>query len=377
VMDLAIALDATVGPDAADSATRLLDNQPTPRFVNALDTTSLRGARIGVFTEYFGTEADDQEATRIVRAALEKMKARGATLVDVAIPRLDSIASRASVINFEFKYDLIDYLAKIPNAPLKSLGEALDNGLYDIALDQPLHAREANGTRDNEPYRAAMARRTTARDMLVAFLDSAKLDAIVYPTVRRKAAYIGEPQRGANCQLSAITGLPALSMPAGLTSDGLPIGMELLGRPLSDARLVSLAYDYEQFAHPRRAPSTTPPLVAGHAPKPVAFAATAHGGAVKAVGMFSFDPTRRSFGYSVRVTGTRAANVYGISLDRVTDAKKGPVVRVLGRPGVANVAGQVKLADDERRDLVDGKLALVVYTVEQPRGTIKAALTPR
>ena len=93
--------------------------------------------------------------------------------------------------------------------------------------------------------------------------------------------------------------------------------------------------------------------------------------------MFSFDPTRRSFGYSVRVTGTPAANVYGISLDRVTDAKKGPVVRVLGRPGVANVAGQVKLADDERRDLVDGKLALVVYTVEQPRGTIKAALTPR
>src|SRR5690242_4934556 len=70
VMDLAIALDATVGPDAADNATRVLDNHPTPGFVSALDTTSLHGARIGVFNEYFGTEADDQEATRIIRAAL-------------------------------------------------------------------------------------------------------------------------------------------------------------------------------------------------------------------------------------------------------------------------------------------------------------------
>jgi amidase len=376
VMDLAIALDATVGHDAADSATHLLDNQPTPRFVDALDTASLRGARIAVFTEYFGTEADDQEATRIIRAALGKLKARGATLVDVAIPGLDSIAGRAGVINFEFKYDLIDYLAKIPNAPLKSLGEALDNGLYDIALDQPLHAREANGTRDNELYRAAIARRTTARDMLVAFLDSAKFDAIVYPTVRRKAAYIGEPQRGANCQLSAVTGLPALSMPAGFTPDGLPIGMELLGRPLSDARLVSFAYDYEQSTHPRRAPSTTPPLIAGRAPKPVPFITNAKAGPVNAVGTFSFDPTRRSLEYSVHVTGAPAASIYSISIDRVADAKKGPVIRVLGRPGVAQTSGVLKLGDAERRDLVDGKLALVVYTVDQPRGTIRAAMTP-
>jgi len=50
VMDLAIALDATVGPDASDSATKILDGQTVPRFVNALDTASLGGARIGIFT---------------------------------------------------------------------------------------------------------------------------------------------------------------------------------------------------------------------------------------------------------------------------------------------------------------------------------------
>jgi Asp-tRNA(Asn)/Glu-tRNA(Gln) amidotransferase A subunit family amidase len=376
VMDLAIALDATVGPDAADTATRVLDGHPLPRFVSALDTTSLRGARIGVFTEYFGTEADDQEATRIVRAALDKMKARGATLVNVTIPGLDAVASQASVINYEFKYDLIDYLATIPNAPVKSLGEVLDNGLYDIALDQPLHQRETNGTRDNELYRAAIARRTTARNMVVAFLDSNNLDAIVYPTVRRKAAFIGEPQRGTNCQLSAITGLPALDVPAGFTPDGLPIGMEMLGRPLADARLVSLAYDYEQSTHPRRAPSTTPPLVDGRAPKPIAFTTIARGGSVNASGTFSFDPTRRSFEYSVRVTGAPAVSIYGISIDRIGTTQKGPVVRVLGRPGVATATGRLTLGESDRRDLLDGKLALVVYTAEHPRGTIKAAMTP-
>jgi amidase len=150
----------------------------------------------------------------------------------------------------------------------------------------------------------------------------------------------------------------------------------LLGRPLYYYIIFSFAYDYEQATHPRRAPSTTPPLVAGHAPKPVAFTTNAHGGSVNAVGTFTFDPIRRSLDYSVRVAGTPAASVYGISIDRITDAKKGPVIRVLARPGLANATGHLTLADAERRDLVDGKLALVVYTVDQPRGTIKAPLRP-
>ena len=260
VTDLAIVLDATVGADPADTATRILGGRQPASFVAALDSTSLRGARLGVLTEHFGTEADDQEGTRIVRAALASMKARGAEVIDIAIPGLDSVINRAGVIDYELKFDLMDYLASIPNAPVKSLAEILDRGLYDVALDPQLRRRERTGARDSDAYRSALAQRTVARDMVVAFLETNKLDALVYPTVRRKAALINEPQRGANCQLSAVTGLPALSMPAGFTPDGLPIGVELLGRPLADTRLLSLAYDYEQSVHPRRAPSTTPPL---------------------------------------------------------------------------------------------------------------------
>jgi Asp-tRNA(Asn)/Glu-tRNA(Gln) amidotransferase A subunit family amidase len=374
VMDLAIGLDATVGADPADSATQLLEGRQLLHFVDALDTLALRGKRLGVLVAHFGTEADDQEGTRVVRAALEKMKARGAEVIDVTIPGLDAVINAAGVIDYEFKPDLMDFLAKIPGAPVKSLGEILDKGLVHTALDEPLHRRESRGTRDSEAYRVALRQRTAARDLVVSFLDANKLDAIVYPTVRRKAAIIGEPQRGANCQLSAVTGLPALSAPAGFTPDGMPIGLELLGRPLDDARLVAMAYDYEQAVHPRQPPSTTPPLVDGKAPKAATFVAVASDKAAQARGEFSYDPTRRALIYLVRVSGVPASQVYTLSIDRDSGDKKGVMMRHLAGQGSTSAKGSLKLSDVERRDLIAGKLALVVYTREQPTGALRARL---
>ena len=372
--DLAIALDATVGADPADTATRILGAAPPPHFVDALDTLALRGKRIGVLTEYFGTGDDDKEGARVVRLALDKMKGRGADVVDIAIPGLDTIVDRAGVIIYEFKYDLIDYLATMPNPPVKSLAEVLDRGLYQTQLEFNLRNREASGTRNGAEYRAALARRAVARDMVVAFLAAHRLDAIAYPTLRRKAALIGEPQYGATCALSAVTGLPALSIPAGFTPDGMPIGVELLGRPLSDAQLLGMAYDYEHATHPRRAPSTTPALVNGRAPKPVSFTAAAHDGHVAVRGRFTFDPTRRSLRYGVDATGLAAKDIFSLSLDRDSAGKSGPILRTLSGPGTARTDGVLTLGDAERRELLAGQLGLVLYTVDHPFGTINAAL---
>ena len=374
VMDLAIGLDATVGSDPSDTATRILEGRTLPRFVAALDSTALRGKRLGVLVAHFGNETDDQEGARVVRAALDKMKARGAELVDVTIPELDAVINAAGVIDFEFKPDLMDYLGAIPGTPVKSLGEILDRGLIHTALDEPLHRREARGTRDSDPYRAALLQRTVARNLVVAFLDSNKLDALVYPTVRRKAAFIGEPQRGANCQLSAVTGLPALSAPAGFTPDGMPIGVELLGRPLDDAKLVAMAYDYEQATQPRRAPSTTPALVDGKAPAAATFVAAVTDKTTSLRGEFSFDPTRRALVYSVRVTGVPANHLFTLSIDQDSAGRKGPMVRHLAGAGVLTTKGTLKLAEAERRALLAGRLSLVAYTSQQPAGTLRAAL---
>lgn len=374
VMDLAIALDATIGADAADSATRILEGKRLPQFVSALDSTALRGKRLAVLSSYFGEEADDQEGARVVRSAIEKMKARGAEVVVVAIPGLDSLVTRASLIDFEFKYDLIDYLAKVPGTHVSGLSDILARGLYNEALESPFRRRDSLGTRDNEAYRAARARGRAARDTVIAFLDASHYDALVYPTMRRKAALIGEPARGSTCQLSAVTGLPALSMPAGFTPDGMPVGVELLGRPLSDASLLALAYDYEQSVHPRRAPGTTPPLVDGRAPKPLAFVTTARSDGATARGVFTFDPTRRMLEYDVRVTGAVAGLAYGVSIVRDSAGKPGPIVRRLAAQGVVRSTGSLVLGDTERRALVAGRLSLAIFAAGQPGAAARAPM---
>jgi Asp-tRNA(Asn)/Glu-tRNA(Gln) amidotransferase A subunit family amidase len=375
VRDLAYALDATVGPDPADTATRILDGR-TPRFIDALDSTALRGKRIGALTDYFGTESDDAEGARVVRAALTRMQARGAEIVTVTIPDLDSVVNHASVINYEFKDDLVEFLRPY-DVPVKSLGEILEQGLYDTQLDAPLHTREAHGTRTGADYLAALARRTVARQMVIDFMNANHLDALAYPTLRRKAAFIGEPQRGATCQLSAVTGLPALSMPAGFTPDGMPIGAELLGRPLADVALVAMAYDYEHATHPRVPPSTTPPLVNGRAPKPAMFAANARNGTTTLSGTFAYDPMHRTLAYRVTASGVAPARVYSLSIDRDSAGRKGPVMEVLTVPGHASAVGSIELDAAERADLTAGRLALVLYDADAPLGTIRGVMKPR
>ena len=84
--------------------------------------------------------------------------------------------------------------------------------------------------------------------------------ALAYPTLRRTAAKIGEPQSGGNCAASAASGLPAVTVPAGFADDGMPVGIEFLGRPFSEPDLLKIAYAYEQATRHRRPPSLTPTL---------------------------------------------------------------------------------------------------------------------
>ena len=82
-----------------------------------------------------------------------------------------------------------------------------------------------------------------------------------YPTIRRKANVIGEAQPGNNCRPILDSGLPAIVVPGGFTPDGLPVGVELLGRAWSERQLIKFAYAYEQATHHRRPPASTPASV--------------------------------------------------------------------------------------------------------------------
>ena len=361
VTDLAIALDATVRMDDADEATAILAGREPPRFQAALDSAALEGARIGVLEEWVTEGGGNAPVTRVIRAALEEMEAAGAEVVDVTLPGLDSLLRRTGLIDLEFKFDLIDYLAGVPDAPVSSLGDILDAGLHHEVLDGTFRRRNARDSTGAEEYAGYMNRRRALTAAVRDLLDREDLDALAYPTMRQETALIGAAPLGATCFLSAHTGLPALTIPAGFTVSGLPVGLELLGRSLDDSRLVAFAFAYES-AHPkRRAPLRTPPLVDGSAPPPLPITTDPPiGDGIDAV--MAVNLPAGTLSYRITIPDVKPGDVYGTVLRRTSDEEGAVVVLRLGGPEEAEMNGAAELSTRLLHDLLNGNLELLVYT---------------
>jgi len=373
VTDLAIMLDATVGADPADPITSESNGRIPKSYRDGLSAGGLKGARIGVLRTLWGTAPEDDEVAGIMRKALDGFKSQGAEVVDVAVPGLDDLLRDSSVIGDEFKFDLMAYLAKHPNAPVKSLGEIIDRGLHHAELDATFRLRNQPEKRETERYRQAMIKRRAARAAVLATLDELRIDALAYPTLRRKPALIGEAQAGTNCQLSATTGLPAISMPAGFSGDGLPIGLELLGGAWEEAKLLKYAYAWEQASKLRQAPFSTPPLVKGAAPAPVT-AGVAIGAATVT---FSYDRTTGALRFDATTKTAPTDRVLGLTLQRSDGDKPGPIIAHLLQPNQISSSGTLTLRGRNREDLVGGRLFLHLYTKQTPLGFPRANVALR
>ena len=373
VADLAIALDATVGRDPADPATGILDGRETPNFQAALDSAALDGARIGVLEAWVPEEGSGGSVTRVIRDALDEMEELGAMVVDVAIPDMDDLLSNTGLIDFEFKFDLMDYLAGVPDAPVSSLEEILAAGLHHEALDGNFRRRNARAARESPELDETMERRGILTAAVVDLLDREDLDALAYPTMRQETALIGAAPTGATCFLSAHTGLPALTIPAGFTESGLPVGLELLGRSLDDARLVAFAFAYESASPTRRGPLRTPPLVNGTAPPPVQLAIDPRSGdGVDAV--MAVDLPIGTLSYRITISAEDPAEVYGTVLRRTSGEDGAVVVLRLGGPEEAELNGTATLSPPLLQDIMNGDLELLVHT---SRGMDQRSLAPR
>ena len=383
VVDLALALDATIGADAADPATEAMRDREPIGFRAALDAGALAGARIGALTEWLSDSGAEAPVTATVRAALEAMSAAGAEIVDVEIPDRDSLLANTGVIGHEFAVDLAAYLDAAGGAPVASLGEIVERGLHHEQLDGTFRRRSESGPRDEAAYAEALERQAALREAIVAFMDEERLDAIAYPTLRRDPARIGSPPVGGTCQLAAHSGLPAISAPAGFTRTGMPTGVELIGRPFDDARLVSFAYALERAIEPRRAPRRTPPLVDGRAPEPLRFSVAGDGGwagrpaAPRLQGSFSLDLPRGTLRYLVSTSALGPADIHAIMLQRRgSGTRPNAIVRRLSGPGLASAEGTLELSAADLDDLLAGRLELALYTADRPLGAVRLALTP-
>jgi hypothetical protein len=92
-------------------------------------------------------------------------------------------------------------------------------------------------------------------------------------------------------------------------------------------------------------------------------------------GMLTYDPTRRALSYAIAISGIPASHVYTVSIDRDSLGRKGDMLRHLTGPGIARAKGTLTLTEPERRELMAGRLSLVVYTREQPSGAMRASLS--
>jgi amidase len=267
VREVALTLDQVAGPDAEDPVTADAGRHIGGSFAAALDRAALAGARIGLLRQRFVGFTGEREIAALMDVVAGELRAAGATVVDATSPDIEERYRAArSAEPGALKAAWSAYLSRGAAAGEKVL--TIEDLLASGKL-APVSARRLEGAIAPIPTGDDLARaradfvasREGFRDFFVALMDQQHLDALVYPAnLARPHTHEGGLERfggePGTCQESALTGLPQVTVPAGFIGGRYPAGVSLLGRPWTDARVLSLAYSYEQATHHRRPPTT-------------------------------------------------------------------------------------------------------------------------
>jgi Asp-tRNA(Asn)/Glu-tRNA(Gln) amidotransferase A subunit family amidase len=268
VRDLAQLLDVIVGYDPEDPVTALGVGQAPPTYTAFLDAAGLKGARIGILREPMGqsSEPDSEDFARVTQVfdrAIAEFQSAGATIVDpVVIPDLRDLMAKRRSGGSEEGFAL--YYGRGGNPPFKSQREMLESPDYPRGTRQRAPSIRDGGRAE---YYESLAAREQLTINLAKVMADHNLDAIVHKTVEHQPTLISEGlnppyynSRGATSLNTYLVYVPSISVPAGFTSDNLPVGITFLGRAYSDAAMIKLAYAYEQATKHRTPPSSTPRL---------------------------------------------------------------------------------------------------------------------
>jgi aspartyl-tRNA(Asn)/glutamyl-tRNA(Gln) amidotransferase subunit A len=271
VRDAAIQLGVIAGHDPADSTSI---PQPVPDYL-AQAEAGVKGLRLGVPKEYF-ISGIDPEVESAVRAAVETYRKLGAEIREVSLPHTEYatatyyLVATAEASSNLARYDGVrfGYRAERPKDLLDMYRRTRAEGFGNEVKRRIMLGTYAlsKGYYDAYYVRAQRVRTLIKRDFDQAF---ESVDAIVTPTSPTAAFKLGEKTADPlqmyladiftiSCNLA---GLPGLSLPCGFTSGGLPIGLQVLGKPLDEAGVfrVARAYERETEWH-RRAPGLFPQL---------------------------------------------------------------------------------------------------------------------
>jgi len=254
VTDTALLLGAVAGHDARD-ATSI--QAPVPDYAAEL-SKGVHGLTLGLPDEYF-IDGMDPDVERAVRQAIDVLKGLGARIERVSLPTTrHSLAAYYVILPAEAssnlaRYDGVKYGLRVAGRDLVDMQSRSRSAGFGAEVKRRImlgtYALSA-GYYDAYYGKAQSVRTLVRREFAAAF---AKVDLIVAPTTPNVAFKHGEKEDPLSMYLNDVftipgnlSGIPGVSVPCGFSPAGLPIGLQVLGRPLDEARVLRAAYAYEQ-----------------------------------------------------------------------------------------------------------------------------------
>jgi len=257
VEDAALMLRAMAGYDAKDSTSV---DVPVPDYVAALNG-DVKGLRVGVPAEY-RLDGMPEEIETLWRQGTEWFKAAGAEIVDISLPHTKYslptyyIVAPAECSSNLARYDGVRFGLREADSDLTHMYERTRAKGFGAEVQRRIMIGTyvlSAGYYDAYYLKAQKLRTLIARDFQTAF---EKVDVVLTPTAPSAAFAIGEKMDDPIAMYlndiftvpASMAGLPGISVPAGLSNDGLPLGLQLLGQPFDEARMLNAAQFLETAA---------------------------------------------------------------------------------------------------------------------------------
>ena len=267
VEDAARIFNVIDGYDPNDPYTEQSKGKLPDNYLDYLKLDGLKEIRVGVLRAISDTPTTDPEIEKLFEQALVDLARIGAEVVDnFEVPDLESLTSATGFCS-RFRYDINNYFASLGEAsPVKRLKAVVDAKKYHESSEGGM---EWAMSRDVPPDQHEIPcvdvegdpRRKALRDAVVKAMDDNGIDVIVYPSWNNPPRKIGDTKspHGNNSPIIAPhSGQPAITVPMGFTNNGLPAGLQFLGRPFSDPYFFQYAYAYEQATKHRKPPAKFP-----------------------------------------------------------------------------------------------------------------------
>lgn len=262
VRDAAVLLGALTGIDPRDPATHDSEGRSEADYTKFLDAGGLRGARLGVARKFTGYNSD---LDKLFDSLLVELKRQGAEIIDpVDLSAQGMGDAENDVLHYEFKADLNAYLAGRPHAGVHSLADVIAFNDQHAPQEMPWFGQELmleaekKGPLTEKAYVEALAksRKAAREDGIDAVVAKHRLDAIIAPTAG--PAWLidwinGDHDTGSCSTPAAVAGYPHITVPGGFIH-GLPVGLSFFGPAWSEAKLLKVAYAFEQSSKARRPP---------------------------------------------------------------------------------------------------------------------------